>query len=77
MLDKQKALEYFYDLRKDPNQKNPIASKDSRSLKMMKQLLAAYVQKSTVPTDWAKAGKDDKQETGELREQLKALGYIQ
>ena len=77
VLDKQKALEYFYDLRKDPNQKNPIASKDSRSLKMMKQLLAAYVQKSTVPTDWAKAGKDDKQETGELREQLKALGYIQ
>lgn len=77
VLDKQKGIEYFYDLRKDPQQKNNLSRADTRSRQMMKQLLAAYVQKSTVPTDWAKSGQDEKQETGELREQLKALGYIQ
>ena len=77
VLDKKKGAEYFYDLRKDPKQRQNLAATSSRSLEMMKQLLASYVQKSTTPTDWAKAGQNEKQETGELREQLKALGYIQ
>ena len=75
VLDKQKGTEYFYDLRKDPEQKNNLSHSSTRSLQMMKQLLAAYVQKSTSPTEWAKS-KQDKPETNELREQLKALGYI-
>jgi arylsulfatase A-like enzyme len=75
VLDKQKGAEFFYDLRKDPGQKNNLSTTDTRSLQMMKKVLAAYVQKSTSPTEWAKA-KQEKQETNELREQLKALGYI-
>ena len=75
VLDKQKGSELFYDLRKDPKQKNNIRDSDTRSFQMMKQVLATYIQKSTSPTEWAKS-KQDKQETNELREQLKALGYI-
>ncbi len=75
VLDKQKGTEYFYDLRKDPNQETNISHTATRSLQSMKQLLAAYVQKSTSLTEWAKS-KQDKQETEELREQLKALGYL-
>lgn len=75
VLNKQEGSEYFYDLRKDPEQKHNVGHTDTRSLQLMKQLLASYVQKSTSPTEWAKS-KQDKQESNELREQLKALGYI-
>ncbi len=75
VLDKQKGTESFYDLRKDPEERNDLGKTESRSLKQMKQLLASYVQKSTSPTGWAKT-KQQKQETNELKEQLKALGYI-
>jgi arylsulfatase A-like enzyme len=75
VLNKKEGSEYFYDLRKDPEQKQNVGHTDTRSLQLMKQLLASYVQKSTSPTEWAKS-KQDKQESNELREQLKALGYI-
>jgi arylsulfatase A-like enzyme len=75
VLDKNNGAEFFYDLRKDPEERENVSNAENRSLQSMKALLAAYVQKSTSPTEWAKS-KQDKQETEELREQLKALGYI-
>jgi len=75
VLDKLKGKEFFYDLRKDPMEKTSLVDSPGRPMKLMKDLLAEYVRKSTTPTDLAKS-QQEKQETGELREQLKALGYI-
>jgi arylsulfatase A-like enzyme len=75
VLDKQKKKEYFYDLRKDPYETENLMAKSSRSMQSMKDLLSAYVRRSITPNESVKASQE-KQETGELREQLKALGYI-
>ncbi|MCI0415231.1 sulfatase [bacterium] len=75
VFDKQKGQQSFYDLRKDPEEKNDLSATAPRTMQSMKALLSAYIQKSVTPTELVK-GAQDKKESDELREQLKALGYI-
>jgi arylsulfatase A-like enzyme len=75
VFNKEKQKESFYDLRKDPQEMQNLSSDSPRTMQLMKNLLSAYIKKSIHPTDQVKASQD-KQESGELREQLKALGYL-
>ena len=75
VFDKQKGSESFYDLRKDPQEKHNLSASAPRTMQSMKALLSAYVQKSVTPTALVKAAQE-KKESEELREQLKALGYV-
>jgi arylsulfatase A-like enzyme len=75
VFDKEKQKEYFYDLRKDPWETKNLSAETPKTMQYMKSLLSAYIQKSIHPTEQVKASQE-KQESGELREQLKALGYL-
>jgi len=74
VFDKAKQLEYFYDLRKDPNETENLSASSPRAMGLMKNLLTAYIKKSINPN--ASVIASQKEESGELREQLKALGYL-
>lgn len=72
IVDSEKG-EAFYDLRKDPKERESLKNVSARTMNIMKNLLSSYIAQSTAPP---KFDDQEREEAAELNERLRALGYI-